>query len=887
MVTRRSAVKGAFKGAGKGARGSGRVGHGAAHARRDGELHALDLGIGAEVYPFTGRSFDRGGLRYHYLDEGTGPVVVMVHGNPTWSILYRHLVRGLRARFRCLVPDHIGCGLSDKPPVDRYDYRLRSRIDDLEAWLAATLAPDTPVHLVVHDWGGMIGLGWAGRHSDRVRSLTIANTAAFHLPEYTRVPTPIALARDHPLAPVFVRGFNAFARGAARTCVTARPMARSVREAYCAPYASWADSVAVWGFVQDIPLATDHPSYATVSEVEKGLARLIDIPTLLLWGGRDFVFDGRVLSEWRRRLPRAHVHEIYGAGHYVFEDAPEATTEAVAAFLEGVPTAEPAAPTPDAVVNVAQCLPELAARTPEQTAIVMPDGTEWSYRALDEESDRLASGLTRAGIGRGVRTALMVKPSPELFLLSFALAKAGAVPVIVDPGVGLGHFQMCLDEAKPQAFIGLPEAHVARLALGWARRSVEVSVCVGRPVIPGTRSLDEIRALGTLPFAAAPTRGEDVAAILFTSGSTGPPKGAVYTHGNFDAQIRILRDIAGIAPGEVDVPTFPVFALFDPALGMTSVVPPIDPTRPGAIDPGAVIAPILRHEATNLFGSPALLARLVEGAPDARLPSLKRIVTAGAPLHEDVLHGCLAMLGPGAQVLSPYGATEALPVALIGSDARLDAEIVAMTQRGAGICVGRPVPETEVRVIAIDDHPIAEWSDTHAVVTGEVGEIVVSGPQVTTSYFDRPDRDAAAKIRDGDRIWHRMGDLGRLDEAGRLWFCGRKAHRVRPPTGPEMYPVPCEVVFNAHPEVRRSALVGPRRGDGVVRPTIVLEPYRWLSRADRTRLRADVLDRARAHEHTASIEAVAFRRRFPVDRRHNAKIDRPALTAWLEGRRRR
>lgn len=845
---------------------------------------ASELGVPADIYPFRGEMFDREGLGYHYLDEGRGPAVVMVHGNPTWSILYRHLVLALRDRHRCLVPDHIGCGLSDKPNAGDYDYLLRSRIDDLEAWLEATLEPGEPVHLVVHDWGGMIGLGWAGRHPDRIRSLTIANTAAFHLPEHMRVPPPVALARDNPLSGLFVRGFNAFARGAARTCTRARPMDRRLRDAYCAPYRSWATREAVWRFVRDIPLSPRDPSFATVSEVEAGLAGLVDKPTLLLWGGRDFVFDDRVLAEWRRRLPDAEVQEVYPAGHYVFEDAPEATTEAVSSFLSRIEVGETSEPSDAVVTNVARCLPDLAARMPEQTAIVMPDGSRWTYRALDEESDRLASGLTNSGIGRGIRTALMVKPSPELFLLSFALAKAGAVPVLIDPGIGLRHLRACLAEAKPQAFVGIPAAHAARVALGWGRETVLVSVCVGGPRVPTTISLATVRGRGRLPFEAAPTRADEIAAVLFTSGSTGPPKGAVYTHGNFEAQIRILRNIAQIEPGEVDLPTFPVFALFDPALGMTTVVPDMDPTRPGSVDPASILNPIERHGATNLFGSPALLARLVEGAPEAKLPTLKRIVTAGAPLHDDVLRGCLRMLAPGAQVLSPYGATEALPVALIGSDERQQPGIVARTHEGAGICVGWPVPETEVRIIAIDDGPIAEWPEASVLAPGEVGEIVVAGPQVTAAYFDRADRDALAKIRDGERIWHRMGDLGHIDPEGRLWFCGRKAHRLRCDDGTTMFTVPCEVVFNAHPRVRRSALVGPRR-HGRVHPTIVVEPREALGADARETLTEELLALGRRHAHTRPIDAVAYRERFPVDIRHNAKIDRPALTSWLERRR--
>ncbi|MEQ9320565.1 MAG: fatty acid CoA ligase family protein [Polyangiaceae bacterium] len=847
---------------------------------------ASDLGIAPELYPFEGHYFDHGGMWQHYLDEGEGEPVVMVHGNPTWSFYYRSLVLELRRDHRCIVPDHIGCGLSDMPGEGRYDYRLRSRIDDLER-LLDDVVPEEAVNLVVHDWGGMIGMGWAVRHPERVKRLVILNTAAFHLPEHMTVPSPVAIVRDTALAGLFVRGMNAFARGAAHTCTTRRPMPPRVRDAYCAPYDSWDHRLATLRFVQDIPLSPRDPSFDTVSEVERGLERLVDKPALLCWGGKDFVFDNRVLTEWRQRLPHARVEELPDCGHYVLEDAPREVAARTRHFF-----ATSTDDRPETIVNIASCLPEIASRDPERVAIRFPVGADYraiSYGELDRQSDVLAAGLIASGIGRGVRTALMVTPSPELFTLSFAIAKAGAVPVMVDPGIGLRHLKQCLAEAQIQAFIGIPAAHAARATLGWGRETLLTTVSVGGP-FPGALTLDTVQRRGEArvdQFSPAPTLADDVAAILFTSGSTGPPKGAEYTHGNFDAQIRLLRQISRIGEEETDLPTFPVFALFDPALGMTTVIPDMDPRRPAEVDPDAIIDPIQRFGITNMFASPALLARVAEhmvdddGHPRTSLPSLRRVVSAGAPVHADVIRRFSALLADGTPILTPYGATEALPVSLIGSDERLSPEVTRRSAEGGGICVGRVVPETEVAIIAIDDGPIDDWEDARVLPQGHVGEIVVAGPQVTTRYYGRPEATRRSKIRDGHRVRHRMGDVGYVDDEGRLWFCGRKSHRVPLSSGETLFPVPCEVVFNAHPAVRRSAVVGPRRRGEVV-PTVIVELRDPLGWRDRRRLRDELATLARSHPLTRPVREVLFHRAFPVDIRHNAKIDRLQLAQWAQ-----
>jgi pimeloyl-ACP methyl ester carboxylesterase len=283
-----------------------------------------------------GRDLDRDGLRYHYLDEGEGEPVVMVHGNPTWSFYFRGLVEGLRSSYRTIVPDHIGCGLSDKPDDARYTYTLESRIDDLEA-LINHLGLDGGLTLVVHDWGGAIGLGYATRHPERIARLVVLNTAAFQLPRAKAFPWPLWLCRDTPLGAWLVRGLNAFCRGTARFGCTRRPLSRDVRDAYCAPYDSWDHRIAVHRFVQDIPLRHGDRSYDTVTRIEDGLGLFTGVPVLIGWGLKDFVFDHHFLAEWIRRLPAAEVHRFASSGHYILEDEGDSIVTLVRAFLSAHP----------------------------------------------------------------------------------------------------------------------------------------------------------------------------------------------------------------------------------------------------------------------------------------------------------------------------------------------------------------------------------------------------------------------------------------------------------------------------------------------------------------------------------------------------------------------
>jgi pimeloyl-ACP methyl ester carboxylesterase len=283
-------------------------------------------------YPFQSRFLDLRGHRLHYLDEGCGPPVVMVHGNPNWSYYWRKLIPALTDKFRCLAADHIGCGLSDKPDDAHYDYTLARRISDLEAWLDQ-LGVKENITLIAHDWGGMIACGFAVRHPERIAKLVMLNTAAFPLPKTKSVPWQLRLARTPFCGALLVRGLNAFSRGAVKSCVTRKPMPQDVADAYCAPYDSWANRIAVHRFVQDIPLKPDDRTWETVLEVERGLDRLQDKPLFLGWGDKDFVFDHHFATEWERRFPRAEWLRFPDGGHYILEDAADELIPAIRNFL--------------------------------------------------------------------------------------------------------------------------------------------------------------------------------------------------------------------------------------------------------------------------------------------------------------------------------------------------------------------------------------------------------------------------------------------------------------------------------------------------------------------------------------------------------------------------
>src|SRR5262245_34831403 len=541
-----------------------------------------------------------------------------------------------------------------------------------------------------------------------------------------------------------------------------------------------------------------------------------------------------------------------------------------------------------ATTNVGLRLSTTAVQNPDGIAIAMPRGRDSSgkriydkltFKQLDDDSNLLADGLMSMGVCPGTRLVLMVPPSIDFISLVFAMFKAGVVTVLIDPGMGRANLIRCLAECDPEGFVGIPLAQAVRTILRHRFPKAKHNVTVGRRWFWGGKTIAQFRARHlSKDFQPIQTEFDDPAAIIFTTGSTGPPKGVLYRHGNFNQQAYEIRDFYNIPPGEIDLPGFPLFALFNCAMGVTTVIPDMDPTRPARVDPKKIIEHINDWQVTQAFGSPALWNVVGRYCEDHKivLPTLKRVLSAGAPVPPHVLKRMKTAIPSDGDVHTPYGATEALPVASISATEVLS-ETAAKSAIGAGTCVGRHFPGIEWKIIRIIDDSIPTVEQAEELPPGEIGELIVRGPVVTTEYVTRTEANALHKTRDGATFWHRMGDVGYL-ENDRFWFCGRKSHRVITPRG-TLFTIPCEAIFNQHPWIYRSALVGIGER-GRQRPVIFIEPWpeHWTSaNKHRTQLTTELKQLAQRHSHTAEICDFLLLRSLPVDIRHNAKIFREQL----------
>ena len=540
--------------------------------------------------------------------------------------------------------------------------------------------------------------------------------------------------------------------------------------------------------------------------------------------------------------------------------------------------------------NIARALSEMAACAPFRPAIIFPAGrdarkrakyTQLTFQQLNTACDAYAHGLAGYGVQKGERVLMMARPGVELIAVTFALLKIGAVPVLIDPGMGRKAFLQCVSDAEPTTIIGIPLAHIFRTLFPKAFRTIRRSITVGKRLGWGGATLAELESQTRAPFPAAATTLDNEAAVAFTSGGTGLPKGVVYSHGIFRKQIEIMRTEMGVAEGDVHLAVMYIFALFNPALGVTTVIPDMDPRKTAKVNPAYLVESIETHGVTMSLGSPLIWKILSDYclAHDMRLPSLKQVFMFGDAVDPGVVENFTTIL-PEGKIYTPYGATEALPLTLM-SGADILAETALKTRQGAGVCVGAPIGGLRIQIIPIRETPIRQWDKSLALPVGQIGEIVIKGEVVTRLYLNRPQQTDEAKIPDHDGVWHRMGDLGYLDEQGRLWVCGRKAHRVETVRG-VLLPVQCEAIFNQHPAVARSALVGVGQF-GQQRAAIIIEmkPENAVkSRKARQRLSAELLELGRRYEHTRHIQDVLFYPSFPVDVRHNTKIDRLKLAAW-------
>lgn len=536
--------------------------------------------------------------------------------------------------------------------------------------------------------------------------------------------------------------------------------------------------------------------------------------------------------------------------------------------------------------SLAATLDALTHGHPEAPALIAPgkDARSWhtvTFGELNAQVHRFAHGLSERGVASGDRVLVLIRPSADLYALLFALFRLGAIPVLMDPGMGLSRMLTCIAQAKPRVMVALPIIHALAMANPAAFSSVQLRVTAGRRWLWGGPTLEQCRPDITSEFPDAQAQEDACSLIVFTSGSTGSPKGVQFSRRMMRTQLELLQAGYGWKHGDTMLMCFAAFALFSIACGMTTVLPAMDMSKPARARPADIADALVTHRATHAFASPVIWENLVRD-PDASamsFPSLQQVITTGAPI-QVALHQRLAAIFPAeAQLHTPYGATEALPVTTIASAEVLAASASAFAV-GQGICVGRPFTGVQVSVIRISDGPIAAWDDTLHVPTGSIGEIVVQGDVVSIGYDANPEANRMSRIRKGDAELYRMGDLGRLDDQGRLWFCGRKAHRIEKASG-MLAPVPVETVFNQHPAVRRTALVGvgPRGSQQAVL-CVEMEKGARFSPS----LIQELKHLARGTVFDGEVSHILHHPGFPVDARHNAKILREELAAWATRR---
>lgn len=847
---------------------------------------------------------DRAARTWHLLDTagslaalGVEPVgtILCVHGNPTWSYLWRSVLRtSLEVAqaggpaWRVVAVDQLDMGFSERTGVER---GLAQRVADLGA-LTDELGLTGPVVTLGHDWGGVVSLGWAVDHPDVLAAAMTCNTAV-HQPDDAQIPAPLRLAlgpgmlgRATVVTPAFLE----------TTLAIAHPkLERAVADGYRAPYRGAARRGGIGGFVADIPVDARHRSAPELDRIAAGVAAL-DVPVLLLWGPRDPVFLERYLDDLTERVPHADVHRFEGAGHLLPDDADVAG--AVFDWLgDRLPNGGRPAQTPTGLQSEAVDAGQPAPATPplwarldelrdsdepalvEMAAAGGPRTITW--RLLARRVDEIAAGLDDLGVRSGDRVSLLVTPGADLTAVLYACVRIGAVVVVADAGLGLGGLTRAVRGARPDWIIGaLPGLGAAR-ALGWpgrriatlslpapARKALRVEHTLVDVARRGARRLAHGTALPAAPSSDAP------AAVLFTSGSTGPAKGVVYTHGQLSAVRDALATQYDVGVGTGLVAGFAPFALLGPALGARSVAPDMDVTAPGTLTAKAVAASVAAADATVVFLSPAALANVVATAAeltDADRQALKGVrlfLSAGAPVSAALLTAATELM-PNASAHTPYGMTEGL----LMTDVDLDGVRAAGRSDDEGICVGVPAANVRVRIAPLDGSGRSTGALTDE--PGITGEIVVAAPHVRDHYDRLWRTDRVSRLGVDDPRGHRTGDVGHLDAAGRIWVEGRLRHVLVTPAG---------VVTPVGPEQRIEAVDGVGRvgvaGIGPVGTQQVVAVVETDPAVRRPGLASPSLAAAVRAAAGVPLAAVLVVPVLPTDIRHNSKVDRTRLSRW-------
>lgn len=829
--------------------------------------------------PAWSRFVDIGGVTMHVLERPAqgDPVLTLlaVHGNPTWSYLWRRLLALAPPAWRVIAVDQIGMGYSERPEGMR---RLADRVTDLDA-LTRAIEVSGPVVTIAHDWGGPVSLGWALDHRPVLAGVVLANTAV-HQPVGSPAPTLIRLARSRPLLDSVTRRSATFLRG---TTVMSRQMPTDVARAFRAPYPDRASRQAIGDFVADIPLSAEHPSAATLDAIAEGI-RSLDVPVLLAWGSDDPVFSDRYLRDLGSRMPHADVHRYEGARHLVTEDA-ASWFEDVISWIQARVVAGPAVAqmSNDAPSSIGA---ELEARSGDaQVALAdLRSGRRVSWSMLATRTREIAAGMVAMGVRPGDRIALLVPPSADLIACVYAVWRIGAVVVVADSGLGVRGMRRALRSAEATHVVGIP----AGLGLARTLELPGVRVLVGRTgpatrVLGADASLAEVARRGREFLASeslpALPPGDADALVAFTSGATGPAKGVVYTHARLAHLRDALRAAYGIDSDDALVAAFAPWSVLGPALGIPSAIPDMDLTDASTLTARAFADAADAVGGTLAWASPTALRAVVDSGEHLdmherrALEGLRFLLVAGAPVPVDLLERASALL-PHATLATPYGMTEALPLTEVTLD-----ELRAAS--GSGVLVGRPLPGVDISIAPLD---IAGVPATEPETTpGITGEIVVRCDWMR----DRYDRRWATQHRADRPIgWHRTGDVGHIDNLGRLWVEGRLAHVLLGADGP-VTPVAAELAAQRAARVPLAALVGVGPAGTQVPVIVLLAPGPAMGLAD-----VDLTERVRAGVRDATgleVAAVLTMRSLPVDVRHRSKVDRTRMAreaaAFLAGER--
>ena len=535
-------------------------------------------------------------------------------------------------------------------------------------------------------------------------------------------------------------------------------------------------------------------------------------------------------------------------------------------------------------MNIANRISETSKRIPGKKSVVFSDRqTDGSYKypfytfkQFEERSNQFANKFTKAGIVPGMRVLLFVRPCLDFSIITFALFKIGAIPVLIDPGMGVKNLLTSIKQVKPEGMISIGLVHWIRRLRPAYFKSIKIKLSL-QNVGFSTHSIYEGLENEDKSFPIYPAKDEDFSAILFTSGGTGIPKGVLYTHGILNAQTTALQKMFSLDETQSDLPGFPLFALFTLAMGMTSVVPDMDPTKPALCDPEKLVQNILDNQITFVAGSPSIWEKVGKYCLEKKikLPSVKQVVMFGAPVRSSI-HEMFQKILVNGDTFTPYGATESLPISLISGSDILGVKS-QQTNSGAGTCVGKAVPGIEIKIIKTSDIPESRLFE---LPNKDIGEIVVSGLQVTQGYFEMSAENLKSKIIENGKTWHRVGDIGYLDDDQNLWFLGRKTHRVVVNESTTHYPIRVEAIFNQHSEIKRTALIQTLK-NGIVSPALAIERF-----DGQKTMQSKFLDElnllARSSQHTQMIQDFYLHPAFPVDVRHNIKIDRTKLSVWAQ-----